>query len=283
MQPTASAAMATRPSSSVARNCAEALAPRAEQVGLGDPAVVEGQRVGVTGVPAELVVGRLGGEARRAGRHDDRRDLGLRHPGGRARRNAGLRGDRDDGRDVRPGVGDELLAAVDDPLAVDEVRLGLRGAGVRTRARLGETEAGEGLSGDQVGKPGLLLLLGAERQDRVDAETDGCFERDAHRLVDATDLLDRHTQAGEVAVLARTPELFRRGEAEQPELAHLLHGVDGEVVVLVPLRGVRRDLGLRELAHALPERLVLSSQLERCHGGPHFLVRGRACLTLTST
>ena len=154
---------------------------------------------------------------------------------------------------VGAGVGDELLAAVDHPLAVDEVGLGLRGAGVRARARLGETEAGQRWSGDEVGQPGLLLLVGAERQDRVDAETDGCLERDAHRLVDAADLLDRDTEAGEVAVLARTAELLGRGEAEQPELAHLLHDVDREVVVLVPLRGVRRDLGLRELAHALPE------------------------------
>ena len=49
----------------------------------------------------------------------------------------------------------------------------------------------------------------------------------------------------------------------RPELAHLVHDVDREVVVAVPLRGVRRDLGLGELADDLAEGLVLSGQLER--------------------
>ena len=58
--------------------------------------------------------------------------------------------------------------------------------------------------------------------------------------------------------------LLGRGEPEQPEGAHLLHDVDREVVVAVPLRGVRRDLGLRELADAAAELLVLadSSKLD---------------------
>ena len=55
--------------------------------------------------------------------------------------------------------------------------------------------------------------------------------------------------------------------AEQPELAHLLHDIDREVVVPVPLRGVRRDLGLREVADAAAELLVLAAQLETAHGG----------------
>ena len=117
-------------------------------------------------------------------------------------------------------------------------------------------------AGDQVGQPGLLLLVGAVGQDRVDAEPDRRLEGDAHRLVDPADLLDRDAQAGEVAVLARAAVLLGRGEPEQPELAHLLHDVDREVVVAVPLRGVRRDLGLGELADALPELLVLAGQLE---------------------
>ena len=92
---------------------------------------------------------------------------------------------------------------------------------------------------------------------------DGRLERDAERLVDAADLLDRHAQAGEVAVLARAAVLLGGGQAHQPEPAHLLDDVGGEVVVLVPLRGVRRDLGLGELADAAAELLVLAGQLER--------------------
>ena len=47
-----------------------------------------------------------------------------------------------------------------------------------------------------------------------------------------------------------------------PSVAHLLDHVGREVVVAVPLRGVRRDLGLREVADAATELLVLGGQLE---------------------
>ena len=86
------------------------------------------------------------------------------------------------------------------------------------------------------------------------------FERDADRLVDAAELLDRDAQAGEVAVGAA--ELLGRGQPEQPEIAHLLDQVDREVVVLVPLRDVRSDLRLGELADAAAEGLVLAGQGE---------------------
>ena len=96
-------------------------------------------------------------------------------------------------------------------------------------------------------------------------EPDRGLEGDAHRLVDAADLLDRHAEAGEVAVLAGAAVLLGGGQAHQPELAHLLHHVGREVVVAVPLRGVGRDLGLGEVADATPELLVLARQLVR-HG-----------------
>src|SRR6202008_2495865 len=76
---------------------------------------------------------------------------------------------------------------------------------------------------------------------------------------------DGHAQAGEVAVLASAAVLLRGREAHQPEAAHLLHDVGREVVVLVPLRGVRGDLRLGELADAAAELLVLARHLER-HG-----------------
>ena len=61
----------------------------------------------------------------------------------------------------------------------------------------------------------------------------------------------------------RAAVLLGRGEPEQPELAHLLHHVDREVVVAVPLRGVRRDLGLGELADAAAELLVLAGSARK--------------------
>ena len=176
---------------------------------------------------------------------------------------AGARGDGDQAGELGAGVGDELLRAVDDPLAADELGLGPRGARVGAGAGLGQPEARELLARDQVGQPGLLLLVGAVAQDRVDAEADGGLERDPHRLVDPADLLDRDAQAGEVAV--RAAVLLGGGEPEQAELPHLAHDVDREVVLAVPLGGARRDLLLGEVADGTPELLVLRGQLE-AHG-----------------
>ena len=94
------------------------------------------------------------------------------------------------------------------------------------------------------------------------------LEGDADRLVDPAELLDGDAQAGEVAVGAAV--LLGRGEPEEAEVAHLVDDVDREVVVAVPLRGVRRDLLLREVAHRAAELLVVLGQLEAHagHGNP---------------
>src|SRR3978361_2397665 len=68
---------------------------------------------------------------------------------------------------------------------------------------------------DQVGQPLVLLLVGAEGEDRVDPETDRRLEGDPHRLVHPADLLDGPAQAGEVAV--RTAVLLGSGEAAQAQ------------------------------------------------------------------
>ena len=66
---------------------------------------------------------------------------------------------------------------------------------------------------------------------------------------------------------SRAAVLLGRGEPEQPELTHLLHDVDREVVLAVPLGGARRDLLLGEVANGTPELLVLGRQLE-AHAPP---------------
>ena len=242
--------MAMRPSSRISRNWAKPRPRVPSRCSCGHPALDERQAVGVRGVPAHLAVRRLDLEAGRAGGDDDRRDLAR----------PGERGDGDERRDRRARVGDERLLAVDHPLPrrLVEPGPGAGAAGVAAGVRLGQPEAAERPAGAQVGQPALLLLGRAELVDRVGAEPDAGLQRDRQRLVGAGDLLDGHAQPGQVTAAA-----VRLGErdAEQPELAHRLHGLDGERVVAVPRLGVRFDLGLDELAHDGPQRLVLLGQL----------------------
>src|SRR5262249_6004461 len=55
--------------------------------------------------------------------------------------------------------------------------------------------------------------------------------------------------------------LRREGQAEEAELPHRQHGVDGEDLVAVPLLGIRRDLRLREVAHDGAELLLFLGQV----------------------
>ena len=264
MQPTARAAIATRPSSRVARNCAKPRPRSPRRLASGTCASSK-----LSGWVSEACQPSLSyaGSAVNPGvpdGHDDRRDLGLR-PGGRARE-ARARGHRDARGDSEPELVMNCLA----PLTTHSPST--------SSALVRVAPASEPAPGSVRPKPAsvvpatrsgshcCLLLVGAVGQDRVDPEPDGGLEGDPHRLVDPADLLDRDAQAGEVAVLARAAVLLGGGEAHQPELAHLLHHVGREVVVAVPLGRVGRDLGLGEVADHTPELLVLARQLVR-HGG----------------
>ena len=81
-------------------------------------------------------------------------------------------------------------------------------------------------------------------------------------MIHPRELFDGDAQRGEVRPAAAV--LLRERETEEPELAHLQHDIDGELVVAVPPLGMRSDLGLRELAHESPQRLLFLTQFERC-------------------
>src|SRR3712207_7322452 len=92
--------------------------------------------------------------------HDEARDLVV----------LGARGDRHDPGDVGSRVGDELLGAVDHPVAVVAPRARARVAGVRARLGLGQAERAEPLARAQLRQPLALLLLVAEDVDRLRAQ-----------------------------------------------------------------------------------------------------------------
>jgi hypothetical protein len=181
-----------------------------------DPAVDERDAVGVAGVPAELVVGRLDDHPGCTCRHDERRDAVVG-----ARRHGHDRGD------VGPAVGDERLRAVQHPLVTVEHRPGARRAGIGAAVGFGEPERAERPSGDEIRKPLVALVVRSEAEDRVRAEPDTGRQGDAHRLVDAAQLLDGDTQRREVAASAAPP--LGEHDAEQTQITHRLDHVDREV------------------------------------------------------
>jgi hypothetical protein len=195
----------------------------------------------------------LDDEAVGPGRNDERADLAR----------SGPRRHRDERRDRCARVRDERLLAVEHPLVGVVVVLGprARGPGVAAAVRFGEAEAAERRARAEIRQPPLPLRLRAEAEDGVGAETDTRLERDGHRRIDATDLLDGDAQRREAG--ARTAVLLGERETEQAELAHREHGVDGKRVVAVPRLRVRRDLGGREVADDAAECLVLRAQFHR--------------------
>ncbi len=227
---------------------AEPLARRTEQVLRRDPAVDERDPVRVARVPAELVVGRLDDHPRSPGRHDKRRDAIV----GTGRR-------RDDRSDVGAAVGDERLRPVQHPLVTVEHGTGSSRTGIGPSVGFGEPERPERSTGDQVGQPLVALVLGAEPEDRVGAETDAGRQGDAHRLIDATEFLDGDAERGEVATAASPP--FGEHDPEQSEVTHGVHHIDRKVAGAIPFGGVRCDPLLGELPHGCPQQFVVVAQL----------------------
>ena len=219
-----------------------------EQILFRHPHVVEAQRMGIRGVPADLVVGGFRGESRRRHRDQDRGDLFLTIA------LAGHGRDGDQLGDVGAGVGDELLGAVDHPLAVVELRGGLGRAGVGAAPRFGETERAQSTTTGQLRQPFPLLLVGAEPVDGHGAQRHARLQRDRHTLVDLAQLLQCQAQ-GEVVTAHAAPLLGER-QTEQTHIGHAGDDFVGERVFGVVPCGHRRDDALGEVADRLGQLLV---------------------------
>ena len=126
-----------------------------------------------------------------------------------------------------------------------------RRAGIRSRLRLGQPEAGESRAREQVGQQLLLLRVGAEAEDRHRAEAHARLEGDRERLVDPAERLDREAQREVVAALAA--ELLGERQAEQAELAHLRDDIERQGLGAVGLVGTRRDDLVGEFADEVGE------------------------------
>src|SRR5947209_17809392 len=94
----------------------------------------------------------------------------------------------------------------------------------------------------------LLLLLRAEHEDMVRAERIVRGDRDADRAVNARKLLDDCDVLDVTHPCAAV--LFGKDDAHEPLLGEFWLKLHGEVLRLVPLAHVRRDLPSGELANA---------------------------------
>ena len=221
-----------------------------EQVRLRHADVLEPQRVGVGGVPADLVVGGQDGEPRGAAGDEDRGELLLHRPVG---------------ADALP-----VTAVMVTSLVIFEPELVMNclvplmthspsssravvfvPAGVRAGVGLRQPEPRERLAPREHRDPLLLLRLGAAAPHRHRPEPDPGLERHGDRLVDARELLDREAQVDVVAALPAVLDGER--QAEQPHLPHLGEDLVGQLALRVVLvRGGGHD-GVGEVAHLVAE------------------------------
>jgi hypothetical protein len=233
---------------------------RAEQILRRHATVREGERARIRGIPAHLPVGLSRLVAGGAVGDDQVRDLtlvcrALAAAAVLSATRAGHRGDHHHARYIRAGVGDELLGAVDDPLAILERRASARVAGVRAGFGLGQPEGAESLAAAQSRHPLLLLLLGPEQVDRLGSERGVGAERDRHRGVHARQLLDRERVGERVAPGAAV--LLGKRDPHQVELAQAADDLVGEGVGAVELLCDRADLLLGELTDGPLQQAVL--------------------------
>ena len=167
-------------------------------------------------------------------------------------------------------VADVALLAVQHPRAVGllhRARLDL--VGVRARLGLGEREAGELAPGGEVGQEALLLLVGAEHVDALEADRLVHAEHDRERRVDLGEGLEHARVAGLREALAAVALVDV--EAAEPGLAELADHVVADPALLLDLAVVhaRADLARGGVQVADPLLLV---GVGRRPGEDHLLV-----------
>jgi hypothetical protein len=111
-----------------------------------------------------------------------------------------------------------------------------------------------------LGRYFFFLLLAAVALDLVDAQVAVRAIAQAHRCAGAADFLHRD-HVRQVAHVGATIFLGH-GDAQHAERAHLAPQVHRELVAAVDLGRARSDLGLREIAHRVAQRVNVFSQLE---------------------
>ncbi len=193
--------------------------------------------------------------------------LGVEHEGGDAssarRLRVGAREEEE--RACIAAVGDPLLGAGDRPAVLAGIGTRAQRSGVRAGFGLGEREGSQVLAPREWRHETGALLLGAEGEDgeRHCARVHG--HRDSHACVGARELLEHEDVREEVGTGA--PVLLRDARAHETELGEPAEELVGKAVLAIPFRGVRLDLGLRELTRERLDLALLGRELELHSGG----------------
>src|SRR5689334_6076628 len=157
-------------------------------------------------------------------------------------------------------MGDESLDAVQDVAIALAHGRGSGTAGVASGIGLRQAEATHHLAGRQEWHEAPPLLFGTKAHDGGSAERGVRRYREPVRRVHLRELLDHDHEAD--GVEPRAAQLLRPRHTEQPELAHLLDVLPGELPFRVPLCRRRRDLVARELADHRARGEMLLGEIE---------------------
>ena len=125
---------------------------------------------------------------------------------------------------------------------------------------LGQREGADHLSPGQRRNEALLLLVGAEAEDRQGDRARVHRDGDADPGVGPRELLQDEDVGEEVG--ARAAQLLRHAHPHQPELAEPAEQLPRKGVRAVPGGGVRLDLGPGELARERLDLALLGRELE---------------------
>ncbi|MDT4837894.1 hypothetical protein FQZ97_716370 [compost metagenome] len=246
---------ADAPAFEVRQGDGQALATLAQQVLFGDAAVGEGHRAGVRSLDAHLVLAAVHHEAGGVGGHQEGGEALL------AQFRVGHR--EDDGELGALAVADELLGAVEHPLAVHQLGAGAQVVRFRAGLGFGEAEAADGGAAGQLRQPEVLLRFAAEVEDGPAAHRVVDAHQRAEGAVAGGDFLHRQG-IGHVVDVAAAP-LLGHHHAEQAQLAHLLHQPVVDPAGLFPGLGPGRDLGAGEVPRHVADHALLFGEFQVLH------------------
>ena len=233
----------------------EAAVDLAQALAVGDTAVVEVQLGGVGAEPAGLLKSAPDREARRA--------FFYRKHGDGVARGASARG-----HEVEVSVhavGDEELAAMDDPAIAIAPRCAAHARHVRARAGLSDGHGRDGLAAGDARHPARQLLRRAGvvkvRCGHVGVHEHGDDEAAKRAL---RQRLGEH-QVGH-RVRAATAMLGRKHQAEQAGLAHAAQHLARHAAGVFPGQRMGLDFARDEARHLLAQQLVFGLVVDGGHG-----------------